>query len=91
MRLNGGTFKLKYPFDESDDEDPTKDGFSPRNPLHGDGDPNNDLDARNPREWIIHTLTDSYGDGTANPDTRRNKFRAALYLMSISPEYMVKK
>lgn len=90
-RLMAGQFKQKYPFDPSDDEDPVRDGFSPRNPLHGDGNLNNDLDARNPREWIIHTLSDTFGDGTSSADNRMNKFRSALYLMTITPEYQVKK
>lgn len=90
-RLMAGRFKAMHPFDESDDEDPARDGFSTRNPLHGDGDLTNDLDARNPREWIIHTLTDSFGDGTDDPNNRINKFRTALYLMTVSPEYQVKK
>lgn len=90
-RLMAGQFRQKYPFDVSDDEDPSRDGFSPRNPLHGDGNLNNDLDGRNPREWIIHTLTDSFGDGTSSAGNRMNKFRSALYLMTISPEYQVKK
>lgn len=90
-RLMAGQFKDKYPFDESDDEDLARDGFSPRDPLHGDGDFTNDLDGRNPREWIIHTLTDTFGDGTSSEVNRMNKFRTALYLMTISPEYQVKK
>jgi hypothetical protein len=90
-RLMAGQFKAKYPLDESDDEDPSRDGFSPRDPLHGDGDLTNDLDARNPREWIIHTLTDTFGDGSGSDVDRMNKFRTALYLRTISPEYQVKK
>jgi uncharacterized protein (DUF1800 family) len=90
-RLMAGQFKAKYPLDESDDEDPSRDGFSPRDPLHGDGDLTNDLDARNPREWIIHTLTDTFGDGSGSDVDRMDKFRTALYLMTISPEYQVKK
>ncbi|MEM9016367.1 MAG: hypothetical protein AAGC68_05090, partial [Verrucomicrobiota bacterium] len=90
-RLMAGQFKAKYPFDSSDDEDLTADGFSPRNPDHGDGDFTNDLDARNPREWIIHTLTNTWGDGSSSASNRMNKFRTALYLMSITPEYQVKK
>ncbi|MDF1862620.1 MAG: DUF1800 family protein, partial [Verrucomicrobiales bacterium] len=90
-RLMAGRFKAVYPFDASDDEDPTRDGFSPRNPLHNDGDLTNDLDGRNPREWIIHTMTDSFGDGSDSEVNRMNKFRTALYLMTITPEYQVKK
>jgi len=90
-RLMAGQFKANYPFDTSDDEDPTLDGFSPRDPLHGDGNLTNDLDARNPREWIIHTMTNSFGDGTSSETNRINKFRTALYLMTITPEYQVKK
>lgn len=90
-RLLAGRFKANHPFDTSDDEDPTRDGFSPRDPLHGDGNLTNDNDARNPREWIIHTLTDSFGDGSTSADNRMNKFRTALYLISLSPEYQVKK
>ncbi|MGB6222134.1 DUF1800 family protein [Haloferula sp.] len=90
-RMTAGLLKARYPYDESDDEDPEKDGISPRAPFADDGDLMNDLnDARNPREWIIHAVADSYGDGDT-PAERRDKFRLALYLMSQCPEFLVKK
>jgi len=90
-RMTAGLLKLKYPYDESDDEDPSKDGITDRAPNAGDGDLENDLnDGRNPREWIIHAVADSYGDGDTEAE-RRDKFRLALYLISQSPEFLVKK
>ncbi|MEM0895651.1 MAG: DUF1800 family protein [Verrucomicrobiota bacterium] len=91
-RLTGGAFKEKYPYDENDDDDPLKDGFSPREPNANDGNFNNDgTDGRNPREWIIHALVDAYGDATNVPNDRRDYFRLALYLFSQTPEFLVKK
>ncbi|MEM0898269.1 MAG: DUF1800 family protein, partial [Verrucomicrobiota bacterium] len=58
--LIGGHFKIRYPLDPSDDEDPARDGtiigdpatpISPREANALDGDFNNDLEFRNPREW----------------------------------------
>lgn len=90
-RLCAGLLKARYPYDETDDEDPLKDGISPRAPFADDGDLLNDLnDGRNPREWIIHAVADSYGDGDTEAE-RRDKFRLALYLISQSPEFLVKK
>ena len=90
-RLTGGDYKVRYPYDESDDDDPLKDGFSPRAEFANDGNFNNDLnDGRNPREWVIHTVANSYGDGDT-PAERRDKFRLALYLLSQTPENLVKK
>lgn len=91
LRMSAGLLKARYLYDESDDEDPLKDGITPRAPFAGDGDLMNDLnDARNPREWIIHAVADSYGDGDTSAE-RRDKFRLALYLMSQCPEFLVKK
>jgi hypothetical protein len=90
-RLTGGDFKVRYPYDDTDDEDPLKDGFSPRAAFANDGNFTNDLnDARNPREWVIHTVADSYSDGNTETE-RRDKFRLALYLISQAPEYLIKK
>ena len=36
-------------------------------------------------------MTDSFGDGSDSEVNRMNKFRTALYLMTITPEYQVKK
>jgi len=49
---------------------------------------------KNPREWIIDTLTDSYADpydGSNDANDRKLKLSDALYLLSTSPEFQVKK
>ncbi|MEM7146442.1 MAG: DUF1800 family protein [Verrucomicrobiota bacterium] len=92
-RLTGGSFKAAYPYDESnDDSNLTADATeNPREPTANDGIVNNDVDARNPREWIIHGLVDAYNDGTTPDNDRVNQFRLALYLFSQTPEFLVKK
>ncbi len=79
-KLTLGRFKEQYPYDPSDDDDPSEPGVD-------------DL-LKNPREVIIDYITLAYGDpynGNNDDSDRRNKFRFALYLMAVSPEYMVKK
>ena len=49
---------------------------------------------KNPREWIIDTITESYGDpydGSSDSADRKSKLSDALYLLSVSPEFQVKK
>lgn len=88
-RLTGGRFKARYPFLESDDEDSLMDGNLIRSATYNDGNLTNDKEKRNPREWIIHTLTDTFGDGSTSDSNRLNKFRTALYLFSQTPEYQI--
>lgn len=50
--------------------------------------------AKNPREWIIDTITKSYGnpyDGSSDADNRFDKISDALYLLTASPEFQVRK
>jgi len=78
-RLTLGYFKRKYPYDPSDDEDPN-------------GPAGNDL-LKNPRELIIDALS-IYGDpfsGSNDDSDRRSKFSDALYLLTMSPEFQIKK
>ncbi len=65
------------------------DGNLVRSSTYNDGNPNNDRELRNPREWIIHSLTDSHGDATSNDGNRMSKFRDALYLFTQTPEYQI--
>ena len=78
-RLTNGLFKMRYPYDRSDNDDPN---------VHG-------LDEllKNPREMIIDALTNAYGDpydGSNDEADRLNKFSDALYLLTFSPEYQIK-
>ncbi|MFC5049569.1 DUF1800 family protein [Rubritalea spongiae] len=80
LRLTNGLFKMRYPYDPSDDDDPN---------IHG-------LDdwLKNPRELIIDAITNAYGDpyDTSNDESDRlNKLSDALYLLTFSPEYQIKK
>jgi|GEM_PF-533650 len=79
-RLTNGLFKMRYPYDASDNDDPN---------VHG-------LDdfLKNPRELIIDAITLGYGDpydGSSDDANRRDKLEDALYLLTFTPEYQVKK
>ena len=79
-RLTNGLFKIRYPYDSSDNDDPAQSGAD-------------DL-LKNPREIIIDMITDSYNDpydGLEDQEDRLQKFSDALYLLTISPEYQIKK
>ncbi|HAV12510.1 MAG TPA: hypothetical protein DCX06_03285, partial [Opitutae bacterium] len=78
--LTNGLFKLRYPYDISDNDDPT---------IHGLDDLN-----KNPRELIIDSVHGVYGDpydGTNDEANRIDKLEGMLYLLTFSPEYQVKK
>ncbi|MDA7881778.1 DUF1800 family protein [Akkermansiaceae bacterium] len=78
-RLTLGYLKRKYPYDPSDDEDPA-------------GPAGNDF-FKNPRELIIDALS-IYGNpfgGTNDDIDRLNKLSDALYLLTMSPEFQIKK
>lgn len=67
--------------------------FKLRYPYDADDNGVDDVN-KNPREWIIDTITDSYGDpydGTNDSDERFDKLSDALYLLSASPEFQVRK
>lgn len=79
-RLTLGLFKVRYPYDPSDDDDPAVAG-------------EDDL-LKNPRELIIDAITAGHGDpysGNNDDNDRRGKLIDALYLLSISPEFQIKK
>lgn len=78
-RLTLGHFKLRYPYDASDDDDPNTPGVD-------------DL-LKNPRELIIDAIS-AHGNpfgGTNDEADRINKLSDALYLLTFSPEYQIKK
>ncbi|MGC6424306.1 MAG: DUF1800 family protein [Lentimonas sp.] len=80
LRLTNGLFKMRYPYDPTDDDDPHSPGID-------------DL-LKNPRELIIDSVHGTYGnpfDGIRDAQTRRNKLQDLLFLLSVSPEYQVKK
>jgi hypothetical protein len=79
-RLTYGFFKRRYPYDPSDDDDPDTPGVD-------------DL-LKNPREIIIDGITAGYGDpysGVNDDSDRLGKLSDALYLLTFSPEYQIKK
>ncbi|CAA6676700.1 MULTISPECIES: DUF1800 family protein [unclassified Lentimonas] len=79
-RLTYGFFKLRYPYDTSDNDDPNIYGV--------------DETLKNPRELIIDAITNGYGDpfdGSNDETDRLYKFADALYLLTFSPEYQIKK
>ena len=79
-RLTYGFLKAKYPYDPSDDDDPNAPG-------------EDDL-LKNPRELIIDSITDGLGDpfnGNNDDNDKRSKLIDALYLISIGPEFQIKK
>ncbi|MEP4077963.1 DUF1800 family protein [Haloferula sp.] len=79
-RLTYGFFKRRYPYDPSDDDDPDTPGVD-------------DL-LKNPRELIIDGLTDGHNDpfsGSNDDADKLNKLSDALYLLTFSPEYQIKK
>ncbi|MEM6543769.1 MAG: DUF1800 family protein [Pseudomonadota bacterium] len=80
LRLTNGLFKMRYPYDVSDNDDPNVHGIDER--------------LKNPREMIIDAITNAYGDpynGSNDSSDRLNKFQDALYLLTFSPEYQIKK
>lgn len=94
LRLMDGRFKVKYPYNPADNEDPALDGINPRRDTYGDLNFNNDGELMNPREAIIDGLVSM----TSNPysataltaqNAKRDLFRFALYLMTATPEYLV--
>ncbi len=79
-RLTYGFLKTKYPYDPSDDDDPNVAG-------------EDDL-LKNPRELIIDSITAGHGNpysGNNDDNDKRGKLIDALYLISISPEFQIKK
>jgi len=79
-RLTCGFFKMRYPYDPSDDDDPDTEGVD-------------DL-LKNPRELIIDAITVGYAsayNGTNDDLDRLFKFSDALYLLTLTPEYQIKK
>ena len=72
--------KLRYPIDPSDDGTPVSQGRDNNITHYPD---------RNPREIILYYLTDTYG---ATGDVNVwNKVRAAFYMITVSPEFLVQK
>ena len=79
-RLTYGFLKLRYPYDRSDDDDPSIAGVD-------------DL-LKNPRELIIDSIAGVFGDpydGSSDDQNRIDKLENILYLLTFSPEYQVKK
>lgn len=79
-RLTNGLFKMRYPYDRSDNDDPN---------IHGVDD-----SLKNPREMIIDAITAAYGDpynGSNDESDRLSKLSDALYLLTFTPEYQIKK
>ncbi|MGB6222394.1 DUF1800 family protein [Haloferula sp.] len=79
-RLTNGLFKLRYPYDATDNDDPSIAGAD-------------DL-LKNPRELIIDAITAGYNnanDGSSDSSDRLNKFKDALYLLSLTSEYQIRK
>lgn len=79
-RLTNGLFKLRYPYNPTDDDDPNS--------------PALDDDLKNPRELIIDSIHNVYGDPFDNNNdeaNRRDKLENILFLLTFSPEYQVKK
>ncbi|MEM0898182.1 MAG: DUF1800 family protein, partial [Verrucomicrobiota bacterium] len=76
--LFAGRYKLLYPIDASDDGTSVQQG----NLTHF---PN-----RNPRETLLHYIVDAYNDN-ASMSNQWNKVRAALYMMTTSPEFLIQK
>lgn len=82
-RLTNGLFKLRYPYDATDNDDPDYHGLDGR--------------LKNPRELIIDMLTDGHDSAYSSPDPierandRLDKFEDALYLLTFSPEYQIQK
>ncbi|MEM8866790.1 MAG: DUF1800 family protein [Verrucomicrobiota bacterium] len=80
QRLTNGLFKLRYPYDSSNNDDPA---------VHGV-----DELLKNPREMIIDAITNAYGDpydSNNDESDRLKKFADALYLLTFAPEYQIKK
>ncbi|MGJ8639752.1 MAG: DUF1800 family protein [Opitutaceae bacterium] len=80
LRLTNGLFKIRYPYDPTDDDDPNNPGVD-------------DL-LKNPRELIIDSVLGVYGDpynGSSDDSNRRDKLENMLFLLTFSPEYQVKK
>ena len=75
--LLAGRFKLLYPLDTRDDGAPVQQGAL----LHYPG--------RNPRETLLHFLTDAWRD--TDDWQILNKIRNAFYLIVSSPEYLIQK
>ncbi len=86
-RLTGGLLKQLYPWNPGDDDDPSRDGVSPASPTYGDGNLTNDDEFMNPREAIIRFMRDYYAPTGNGP---RDKLRFGLYLLTTSPDYLVR-
>jgi uncharacterized protein (DUF1800 family) len=96
LRLTGGSFVVVYPYDTSNNEDPSTDGINPGKLTFGDGNFTNDAELKNPREIIIDALVSMsynpyHSDTTTANNAKRDLFRTALYLMSTTPEFVVQK
>ena len=78
-RLTGGLFKELYTYDHSDDAQTFDHDDDPGTPDRVRG--------PNPREAIIDFMTDAYGTSTGN---KRDKFRFGLYLLTNSPDFLVR-
>lgn len=77
--LTNGIFKMRYPYDDTDDDDPNIEGVD-------------DL-LKNPREIIIDLMTTSPDpfDGINDESNKLSRASEALYLLSISPEYQIRR
>lgn len=80
QRLTNGLLKLRYPYDATDDDDPATDGVDDR--------------LKNPREIIIDAITAGYSDaldGSNDASDQLNKFKDALYLLTLTSEFQIRK
>ncbi len=76
--LFAGRYQLIYPIDASDDGTSIMQGALTHFPN------------RNPRETLLHYIADTYNDN-ASKTNQWAKIRAALYMMTVSPEYLIQK
>ncbi|MEM9281385.1 MAG: DUF1800 family protein [Verrucomicrobiota bacterium] len=76
--LLAGRYKLLYPVDTTNDGTPVTQGGLTHYPN------------RNPRETILHYIADTYNDN-ASMSNQWNKVRAALYMMTTTPEFLIQK
>ena len=80
QRLTNGLLKLRYPYDATNNDDPAIDGVDDR--------------LKNPRELIIDAITAGYSDaldGSNDASDQLNKFKDALYLLTLTSEFQIRK
>ena len=80
QRLTNGLMKLRYPYDATNNDDPAINGVDDR--------------LKNPRELIIDAITAGYDnaiDGSDDAFDRLNKFKDALYLLTLTSEFQIRK